>query len=110
MRGHVRKYRSKIPSIWNSYRKGAEKRGLVFELTIENITEYFWRKPCHYCGDLLTTAGIDRVRNEEGYTLPNTVPCCSRCNFMKHKMDSTDFIEKCKKISKYSKDRFNANP
>lgn len=108
-RNSVRKYQSKASSILKSYQKGAEKRGLVFELTIEDITTHFWQKPCHYCGDILSTAGIDRVKNDDGYTLLNTVPCCKVCNFMKHQLDLTSFIEKCKRIS-YYKGVFNDNP
>lgn len=33
-----------------------------------------------------TYNGIDRLNNDEGYTVENTVTCCSVCNRAKHTM------------------------
>jgi hypothetical protein len=96
-----RGYREKPEPMWNLYRKGAERRDLVFDITLAEFTEHFWQKPCWYCGDDIRTAGVDRVNNADGYTLSNTVPCCSVCNFMKLKTSQDDFIAKCRQISKH---------
>lgn len=100
-----RSYRMKPRPIWNSYRQGAEKRGLEFTFTLEEFTERFWQKPCDYCGDNNQTAGVDRVDNTVGYTQTNTAPCCSVCNFMKLDSARGDFIAKCKQIAHHQLQR-----
>lgn len=87
---------------WKAYRKDAERRGLVFEFTLERFTELFWQKTCSYCGDTIRTAGVDRLDNKEGYTEVNAVPCCYICNLMKLKSSREDFIAKCRKIALYN--------
>ena len=46
----------------------------------------FYNTNCSYCDNKINELGIDRIDNKMGYTLNNVVPCCSRCNFMKHIM------------------------
>ena len=97
-----RAYRDTPKAQWNAYLKGAERRGLAFDFTVEEFTEVFWQKPCSYCGDPIRTVGVDRVNNEEGYTKTNAVPCCKMCNFMKLKWNRDVFIAKCVQIAKHS--------
>jgi len=97
-----RSYRDTPRAQYLSYRKGAEKRNLPFEFTLEQFTELFWQKPCSYCGDPIPTIGIDRVDNTKGYTLENAAPCCYTCNLMKLKTNRADFIAKCKKIASHN--------
>jgi len=82
-------------------RNRATRKGLTFELTLEALLTEFWQKPCHYCGDLIKTVGIDRVDSSLGYVTGNMVPCCSMCNFMKLTLSQEDFIAKCKQVTKY---------
>jgi hypothetical protein len=42
--------------------------------------------------------GLDRVDNLKGYTITNVKPCCSRCNYMKHRMTHDIFLEHVNKI------------
>jgi hypothetical protein len=97
-----RSYRETPKMMMHLYRKGAEKRGLPFEITLEYLTEHLWQKPCSYCGCAIRTMGLDRVNNTEGYTITNTIPCCSTCNFMKLKSSREDFIAKCRQIVAYT--------
>jgi hypothetical protein len=83
-----------IIHFFNRYRTGAEKRGIEFNLTIEEFTTY-WNKPCHYCGEEIESVGIDRKDNDIGYLLDNCVPCCSQCNMMKRIIPYQDFIDIC---------------
>lgn len=39
-----------------------------------------------------TYNGIDRVDNNKGYTITNSVPCCKDCNFAKRDMTHDEFI------------------
>lgn len=44
-------------------------------------------KGCSYCEkdlSLETGCGLDRLNNDEGYTLTNVVPCCGKCNQIKN--------------------------
>jgi deoxycytidylate deaminase len=53
----------------------------------------FWQQPCIYCGKQITTAGIDRIDNNVGYTIDNCVACCRVCNWMKMQMDVDEWFD-----------------
>ncbi len=91
-RKHTPEYR------WAYCKKAAERRGLIFELTVENFRED-WNAPCAYCGERIDGVGYDRVDNTEGYVVSNSLPCCSTCNGMKSDQGLLDFIERCHKIA-----------
>jgi len=97
------------------YISSALKRKISWLLTPEQFNEII-AQDCTYCGASprgyrsqaknrrrgnITTLmnGIDRVSSTEGYTLANTVPCCSTCNRMKMAMDADVFINQCRKIT-----------
>jgi hypothetical protein len=86
------------------YEYGAIKRGLVFELTIDEFNS-FWNTNCSYCNEPIQGVGIDRKDNNIGYTKENCIPCCTICNFMKHTLSHEDFVNKCLQISKCFYDR-----
>lgn len=92
-------YRETPKAILYTYSIAAKRKGIAFELTLEDVLILFWEKPCHYCGEPLRTAGIDRIDNKLGYTIENTVPCCKVCNMMKNKHNLKDFLTKCDKIA-----------
>src|SRR5574337_1096902 len=88
LRGRFRNYASSVK------RLGKARCGMVFDLTIEQFDK-LTAQPCHYCGQFSPThsyCGVDRVDDTLGYTLANCVPCCSTCNYMKHKLSLDDFI------------------
>lgn len=65
-------------------KRAAKRRGLPFELTIGDY-EFMLSHPCIYCDVSLKDEGgagywLDRVDNNEGYTINNVLPCCGRCN------------------------------
>lgn len=73
----------------------AKKRGLVFELTVNQFDE-LTKQPCFYCGGYCNSnyhTGLDRVDNSRGYVLDNLVPCCQMCNRAKHTRTQTEFKE-----------------
>ena len=76
------------------------------------------QKNCHYCGikpnlvvkngignniDLIN--GLDRINSKKGYTVDNTVTCCSQCNYAKREMDINQFINFIKRIVKYQSEK-----
>lgn len=99
-----------IGSVIASYKANARTRRLVWDLT-DHEAENLLRSDCHYCGDVpsreyacggavpVLLNGIDRRDSEHGYYSWNSVPCCTRCNYIKRDMDYDDFIELCKRIA-----------
>ncbi len=104
----------------SSYKSQAKGRGIPFTLTIEEAVKIL-KGICFYCGDnpaYLTNTrvnsinkakpvhsieyyaeydvlynGIDRMNNKLGYTIENSVSCCSKCNTAKLDMNLSDFKE-----------------
>jgi predicted small metal-binding protein len=48
--------------------------------------------------EILEINGIDRVDSAYGYTIENSVPCCSQCNFSKRALSKEEFLEWVNKI------------
>jgi len=107
---------SAINELFGIYRRNAKKRNLSFELT---EADFFWliSQNCFYCGDkpkLLPEKkgkghryygefyynGIDRLNNSEGYTVGNTVACCSMCNRAKNNEPLEDFLSWVNRLKK----------
>ena len=91
----------------HNYKSNSKVKGINFELTIEEMVLMF-ESDCYYCGREPHIAtqkrgcngayiynGIDRLDNDPkiGYTNKNTVPCCTKCNYMKNKLNHNEFIE-----------------
>jgi len=71
--------------------KTANDRGILWELD-EAFVFGLWQKPCYYCNVPMEMVGLDRVDNDIGYTVENTVPCCTMCNIMKQSFGVDAFI------------------
>ena len=89
-------YNAKL--VFDIYKLRSPKRGLVFELKLEDFINAT-NKPCYYCNEEYDSIGFDRLDSNIGYTVENSVPCCTMCNMMKRKYNIDDFINKCKKIA-----------
>lgn len=85
--------------IYNRYRRGAEKRGVQFELSFDEFKLY-WNLPRFYCLSDIETIGLDRVVNSFGYTTQNIVPRCTVCNNSKRAMSFEAFIRHCRRVAK----------
>ena len=84
-------------SIFKGYNKNAIRKGFVFEVSLQQLTE-FLNKPCIYCGDI--ARGVDRIDNSKGYIMENMATCCKKCNQMKSNLSQQDFIDQCVKVSR----------
>lgn len=84
-----------------SYRQGARKRDLVFELSIVDF-ENLVHCSCTYCGSK-HNIGFDRIDNSIGYTKENCVPCCITCNRMKSNHNVQKWLFHMTKIIKFFK-------
>lgn len=102
--------------VWLSYRTHAKKRNLVFELTKERFVSLI-ESSCFYCGKLETNRmqaykrvcpdevylhnGVDRLDNQKGYTVENSVPCCKYCNHMKWNLSHKEWMEHMTAVLNY---------
>lgn len=96
---------SGLAAYYKTYKFNAKKRNLSFDITYEEFCSLCF-KHCEYCGcrpsntlklngsrnvqDTLYLIenpvyinGIDRINSSVGYTIDNSVPCCTMCNRMK---------------------------
>jgi len=92
------RYNLGIKGRYRDYKRGASKRNLCFELTLEQFSKY-WENNCYYCGDKINGIGLDRINNDVGYKLDNILPCCGTCNIMRNRVRQQDFINQCIKIT-----------
>lgn len=97
IRERTNKHRHTLNGQYHQYKKSAKKRGIEFNLLELDCLPYF-NGLCYYCNDKFTGVGIDRVDNSIGYIKTNLVPCCYRCNIMKHTSSKIEFINQMKKI------------
>ncbi len=82
-------------------KSGAKKRELCFELTDEQAFALF-AQDCHYCGGLpVPLNGIDRIDSSVGYTVSNTVPCCTDCNYGKGDLAQRSFLSWVERVYKH---------
>lgn len=94
-------------AIYSRYKCGAKKRGLGFFLDL-NYFNFLVQEPCIYCNSNKTQCmkaikgdgvfyytGIDRQDNNYGYTIKNSVPCCSMCNTFKMAYSKKVFLDHC---------------
>jgi len=72
------------------YKRNAKVRGIVWEITSLQFT-WLVSSPCIWCART-PSGGVDRVKNEYGYTQLNSVACCKACNYMKRDHTAKEFI------------------
>lgn len=79
-------------------KKGAKQRGILFELNCADMKLLHERttgncpyceKPMDYEGELATKPTIERVDNEQGYTIDNCIVICWQCNKSKGNLTKT---------------------
>lgn len=84
----------------------AKVRNIKITLTFKQFCK-LREKTCRYCNNILPEAGygVDRLNNKLGYTVKNSVPCCSKCNKAKMEMSERDFMCHIEAIYKTAKKR-----
>lgn len=90
---------------YTQYKSNAKRRNLEFLIPF-NEFEKLVSSSCIYCNG--NGGGIDRWNNEIGYTLENSVPCCTICNRMKLTWTPLQFLSHCKKVIENHKNNNNA--
>ena len=85
---------------YSKYKYRARKKGIAFDITKERYNKMI-QSPCYICGkegNHKHNNGIDRIDNQQGYTITNIHACCSECNYMKRDYDMNVWIDKMSKI------------
>lgn len=85
-------------------KKGAEKRGLPFCLTLEEIWAAYQAQSgiCRFSGVPLVwgvDASVDRINSAKGYSYDNIQIVHKAINMLKRDMDDEQFIQWCKLIA-----------
>jgi len=97
-------YLSKSTPKFSNYQKSANKRNIEFRIT-EDDFKLIVQNTCYLCGIPSSEEnknGIDRFKNNMGYTLDNSKPCCGHCNLLKKDLTFEKVIEITRTIeSKY---------
>lgn len=83
-------------------RQGAIRRGLSFNLTIDDLRAVYERqdKRCWYTGEPLVIDSIDRIDVERGYAPDNIIMCEKYVNVFRGDMSRDAFIDLCHKIAR----------
>lgn len=77
--------------------KRARRKNIDVSINEEDIKR-FLNAPCNYCGGEVDGIRLDRLDSSLGYAKDNIVPCCTKCNYAKHMMSVSEFIEHVEKI------------
>lgn len=111
-------YKELSGTLYNKYKRGAEKRGLEFNVTPQFLWDLFIKqnRKCALSGIEIyfsktegrkrdtkeITASLDRIDSNKGYTEDNVQWVHKKVNTMKMQMEEKEFISFCKEIAKYN--------
>lgn len=113
-RGELSASQIGVNRLFRKYKLDSKKRNVHFELSKE-ILDNLVKSNCTYCGsppsnflarksgEGFAYNGIDRVDNNAGYTISNSVTCCKDCNFAKRFRTREQFLDWAKKLYEYQK-------
>lgn len=100
----------------NKFSKGAAKRGLEFNITLDDIHRLYDHQGgrCALSGDTLTlpiftkqtthfNVSIDRINSKGGYTPDNIQLVTKRVNLAKGSMTDDEFINMCRRVARCRK-------
>lgn len=98
------KKNNSIDYSYTNYKRNAELKQLLFEITQEDFVELV-KSPCNYCEIIQEKGfnGIDRIDSTIGYVPANCVSCCAMCNYMKGSLDKDIFVQRVEHIATYNK-------
>lgn len=111
---------SAFKRIFRTYKNRAKYRNLSFTLSIEEFKKII-DSNCFYCNlepdniskeynTIYSYSGIDRLDNNLGYTVKNSVACCKTCNIAKNNLSTEEFKSWIKRLVSFNnKFIFNGN-
>lgn len=98
-----------INMLYSQYKHKSKKRGYTFSLTVDEF-RYIIEQPCYLCNSMATNTfvlpdrgeyhynGVDRIDNNQGYSVANCAACCGTCNKMKLDLSIAEFLQKIELI------------
>jgi hypothetical protein len=93
---HIKKYREYL-------KNDIKKFNSSLDFSIDELKERL-KDNCFYCGENISNRGLDRIDNNKGHLLENTLVCCELCNMTRGSRYSVDEMillgEVIKKIKK----------
>jgi len=92
---------------WDS-RRDDNKRGFKNDLTKEHIADQI-AKGCSYCGETELRMTMDRINNDVGHTMENTLPACIRCNYTRRNMPYEAWVVVARAMKRARKQGFFGN-
>lgn len=100
------KYRN-IESAYKTHINDCKRRNIINELSFEEYKALVYDAACIYCSfsEAAKIIGIDRLDNNVGYTVDNSVSCCGDCNRVKYILHPEFFIEKALIIAEYQNNK-----
>lgn len=102
---------------WHSAKGGAKRRGISFEISIQDAWEVFKNQngKCALTGEAIkfsssikdsknnpTTASLDRIDSSKGYTRENIQWLHKRINELKWDNSNKELIDLCRKVVNYN--------
>lgn len=103
-------------SLHYDYKHGAERRGIIFDISIHDMEKVYLKQDgcCAISGIKLilptsksrtknSTASLDRIDSNKGYTIDNIQWVHKTINQMKWTIDQKEFVEWCKVVAKHAK-------
>jgi hypothetical protein len=103
--------------LFKVYVDSSRRRKMDFTLTTEELikitsgnciycnaepSQRIWRSSVRkFYGDYYYN-GIDRVDNDKGYVISNSVTCCNKCNRSKQSLNLVEFLSHVKSIYEFS--------
>lgn len=101
--------------VFGFYKKNAQRKNLEFSLSKDQFKE-ITSKNCIYCGTPpfnffkrendnghYIYNGIDRKDNNKGYTVENSLTCCTICNRAKSDMQLNSFTDYLKRVAIFNR-------
>lgn len=100
------------------YKRSANDKNIEFSLSDEQFYT-LTQQNCHYCGikasriknkngsqyfkgSVFIYNGVDRLNNQEGYSVKNCVACCTMCNIAKATHTKEKFLEWIERVYEFS--------
>jgi hypothetical protein len=98
---------------FSQWKAGAERRGLPWNLTIDEIESLWARQKgcCALTGDPMSlekndrnVISLDRIDSDRGYEVGNVQLTTWRVNEIKSNLLDADFIEMCRKVAAFQQE------
>lgn len=80
-----------VETKYKIYKKRCKAKGMDFRLSRWKF-QFHISRDCYICNKP-NAGGLDRIKNDIGYTDRNVAPCCFDCNRMKSNKTIEEFID-----------------